>query len=132
MNTDSDPDLSPRLSRLLRADATRVPAGLAARVSAASVVHLPSRRPAVVARLSWRWAAAAAALTLAAGISMRVGSTRPTEGVEGDTTIAVVIEAADESSLGQELHDLDTVRGVRLSDLDDEMRFLLADGRVDG
>ena len=130
----NDHDLSPsqRLERLLRADAGRTPAGLASRVFEASARHLPERRPLVIARLSYRWLAAAAALLLACGVALRLGSVRVQDESDGHATIAGVIDAADESSLGEDLRSIDAVRGVRLADLDDEMRFLLADGRVDG
>ena len=131
MTNETDPSASPRLERLLRAEAGRTPAGLAARVFAASMHELPARQP-VIARLSFRWLAAAAALLLAAGIALRFGATRAHDEGDGHATIAVVIEASDESSIGEDLRTIDSVRGVRLSDLDDEMRFLLADGRVDG
>lgn len=131
MTYDNDPSPSQRLERLLRADARRVPAGLAERVFEASVRHLPARQP-VIARLSFRWIAAAAALLLAAGLALRLGAVRSQDPGESSATIAVVIDASDESSLGEDVRSIDAVRGVRLSDLDDEMRLLLADGRVDG
>lgn len=132
MTNEPDPSPSPRLERLLRADAGRVPAGLASRVFEASVRNLPERRPLVFEPRSYRWIAAAAALLLAAGAAMRLGTVRAQDESEGHATIAGVIDASDESSLGEDLRSIDAVRGVRLADIDDEMRFLLADGRVDG
>ena len=132
MTNDNDPIPSPRLERLLRADADRLPAGLASRVFEASVRHLPERQPLVIGRRSYRWLAAAAALLLACGLALRLGTVRAHDEGEGHATIAGVIDASDESSIGEDLRSIDAVRGVRLADLDDEMRFLLADGRVDG
>ena len=132
MTNDTDHPSSPRLERLLRADAGRMPAGLASRVFEASVSHLPERRPLVIMRRSYRWLAAAAALLVACGVGLRLGTVRMHEESGGHATIAGVIDAADESSIGEDLRSIDAVRGVRLADLDDEMRFLLADGRVDG
>ena len=62
MTNETDPSPSPRLERLLRADAGRMPAGLASRVFEASVRHLPERQPLVFARVTHRWIAAAAAI----------------------------------------------------------------------
>jgi len=132
MTNETDPSPSPRLERLLRADAGRMPAGLASRVFEASVRHLPERQPLVFARVTHRWIAAAAALLLAVGAALRLGSVRAHDEGDAHATIAGVIDAADETSLGEDLRNINAVRGVRLADLDDEMRFVLADGRVDG
>ena len=133
MASESDPNLSPRLARLLRADASRTPSGLSQRVFDASVGSLPDVASArgVIGRLSWRWVAAAAVLLLAGGIAMRLGlSTGVSDGSE--SMLTVVIESTGGDGFGEEVGSIAAVRGGGYAELDAEMRLLLADGRIDG
>lgn len=132
MQHDPDSIPSPRLQRLLRARASQpVPAGLAERVFRASLTHLPESRQAseVIARVSFRWLAAAAALLLAAGLALWTSVPHGTDDAPG-ASLAAVLDASDAADGGDDLSSLRAVHGARFSDLDDEMRVLLADGRV--
>ena len=128
-----EPDSSPRLDRLLRASARRQPAGLSDRLFEASVTSLPARSasPWVLHRTSFRWLAAAAALLLAAGVSLRLMQARDLDATP-DLTLTMVIEGADDASLGEDIVQIGGLRDTGLSDLDDEMSRLLADARVGG
>ena len=133
MAPESDLNPSPRLARLLRADASRAPAGLSQRVFDASVGSLPDVRSAsgVLGRLSWRWVAAAAALLVAGGVALRLGmTTGASDGTE--SMLTVVIESTGGEGFGEDVGSIDVVRGGGFADLDAEMRLLLADGRIDG
>jgi len=133
MASESDFNPSPRLARLLRADASRAPAGLSQRVFDASVGSLPDVRSAsgVIGRLSWRWVAAAAVLLVAGGIALRLGMTSvASDGSE--SMLTVVIESTGGDGFGEDVGSIAAVRGGGLADLDAEMRLLLADGRIDG
>ena len=129
MQNDPDPIQSPRLARLLHGRASQpTPTGLSERVFRASVTHLPAVRqaPAVIARVSFRWLAAAAALLLAAGLALALSVPRGSDEAPG-APLSVVLDASD---AGDELASLRALHGARFSDLDDEMSVLLADGRV--
>jgi hypothetical protein len=133
MTPDTDPNLTPRLERLLRANASRMPTGLSDRVFDASVGMLPDVRSAsgVIGRLSWRWVAAAAALLLTCGIALRLaGSASPSDGSE--SLLTVVIDSTGGEGFGEDVGSIAAVRGGGFDDLDQEMRLLLADGRLDG
>jgi hypothetical protein len=133
MKPESDSNLSPRLERLFRASASGLPAGLSDRVFDASVGMLPDVRSAsgVIGRLSWRWVAAAAAMLMACGIGLRLaGSAVPTDGSE--SLLAVVIDSTGGDGFGEDVGSIAAVRGGGFEDLDQEMRLLLADGRLDG
>ena len=128
-----DPESSPRLDRLFRAAANRTPAGLTDRLHAASAPLLPGvvLTPPVLHRIGFRWLAAAAALLLAAGLSLRL--VHPADpGSLPELTVAMVVQGSDGSPLGEEIVAISGVRDTRLSDLDDEMNQLLADARIDG
>ena len=132
MTPTPDPSQSPRLDRLLAAQASRVPVDLTERVFRASAPMLPldAEAPAVIARVSFRWLAAAAALLLAAGLALRLTAMHlPEEGSEASLT--AVIAVSGDGVLGEELSSVNSVRGAGFSDLDDEMQLLLK-GRVDG
>jgi len=133
MAPESDPNLSPRLARLFRSDASRTPSGLSQRVFDASVASLPdvSSATGVIGRLSWRWIAAAAMLLLACGIALRLGmSTGTSDGSE--SMLTVVIESTGGDGFGEDVGSIAAVRGGGFAELDAEMRMLLADGRIDG
>ena len=132
MTIEPDSRPSARLERLLRVDAARAPAGLAARVFEASVSHLPVAAVPVVARLSFRWIAAAAALALASGVALRLGTASSVDEPRGHASVAGVIDAADDASFGQDMRDIVVARDGDFTDLDHEMARLLAPMRVDG
>lgn len=105
---------------------------LSDRVYRASVLRLPVdvQAPAVIARISFRWLAAAAALLLATGLALRFGlGHAPEDGSEDSLT--AVLAVSDDGALGEEFASVNSVRGAGFSDLDDEMQLLLQ-GRVDG
>jgi hypothetical protein len=133
MTSMHEPDSSPRLDRLLRAAAGRQPAGLTDRLFEASVSSLPAAVPSpwVLHRTGFRWLAAAAALLLAAGVSLRLMQTDALDATP-DLTLTMVIEGADDTSLGEDIVQIGGLRDTGLSDLDDEMSRLLADARVGG
>ena len=133
MTSMHEPDSSPRLDRLLRAAAARQPAGLTDRLFEASVSRLPAAVPSpwVLHRTGFRWLAAAAALLLAAGVSLRLMQTDARDAMP-DLTLTMVIEGADDTSLGEDIVQIGGLRDTGLSDLDDEMSRLLADARVGG
>jgi hypothetical protein len=101
-------------------------------VFGASVSSLPghARSGAVIARLSWRWVAAAAALLLSCSLALRLGAA-----VSGDQAeaplLAVVIESSGGRVLGDDFAPIEAVHGGGLADLDDEIHLVLADGRFD-
>lgn len=105
---------------------------LADRVYRASASALPvdSQAPAVIARLSFRWLAAAAALLLATGLALRFGLWHSQDDGSEDSLTAV-LAVSDDAALGEEFASVNSVRGAGFSDLDDEMQQLLR-GRVDG
>lgn len=127
---DSHP--SPRLDRMLRSEASRQPAGLVHRLFEASA-FLPRavESPPVLHRLGFRWLAAAAALLLAAGLSMRLARSAGHE-TRADLTITMVVQGSDASSLGEEIVAISGTGETRYDDLDDEISMLLADARIDG
>lgn len=132
MMSTPDPDHSPRLHRLLGAQAARVPAGLAERLYHASVPMLPAdeQAPAVLARLSFRWVAAAAALLLASGLALRFTAMHvPDDG--GEANVTAVMAVSGDGVLGEDFSTVNAMQGVGLNDLDAEMQLLLK-GRVDG
>ncbi len=128
-----EPSMSPRLERLLRLQASRVPPGLADRVFQASAPLLPASdmAPHIIGRLSFRWLAAAAALAVAAGAAFHFVSST-SESQDSDFTLAVVIEDPGDAILGEELFNLTTLQGTGLDDFDAEMQLVLAEGGVDG
>ena len=132
MHEQPEPIQDARLERLLRARAaTPMPTGMQERVFRASLAELPSSRqaPAVIARLSFRWLAAAAALLLAAGLAMRWSASTDADDASG-VSLAVVLEASDDANLGDELPSLKAMHGARFADLDDEMNMVLGAGRM--
>ena len=132
MHEQPEPIQDARLERLLRARAAApMPTGMQERVFRASLAELPSSRqaPAVIARLSFRWLAAAAALLLAAGLTMRWSAATDADDASG-VSLAVVLEASDDANLGDELPSLKAMHGARFADLDDEMNMVLGAGRM--
>ena len=132
MHEQPEPIQDARLERLLRARAaTPMPTGMQERVFRASLAELPSFRqaPAVIARLSFRWLAAAAALLLAAGLAMRWSASTDADDASG-ISLAVVLEASDDANLGDDLPSLKAMHGARFADLDDEMNMVLGAGRM--
>lgn len=132
MRPEPDPIHDPRLTRLLGVRASApVPAGLSDRVFRASLQVLPQSPGTreVVGRISFRWLAAAAALLLVAGLAMRWSAANEPEEPAG-TSLAVVLEASDDSNLGDELPSLKAMHGARFADLDDEMNRVLGSGRM--
>ncbi len=132
MHPEPDPIHDPRLERLLQARATGpVPSGLSERVFRASVTMLPASQetPAILARISFRWLAAAAALLLVAGLALRWSASGESDETSG-TSLAVVLEVSDDANLGDELPSLKAMHGARFADLDDEMSCILGSGRV--
>jgi hypothetical protein len=127
-----DPHPSPRLDRLLRSEASRQPAGLVNRLFEVSAPLLPRavESPVVLHRLGFRWLAAAAALLLAAGLSMRLARSAGRE-TPTDLTLTMVVQGSDASSLGEEIVTISGTGETRYDDLDDEMSLLLADTRID-
>jgi len=128
-----EPESSPRLDRLLRVSARRQPVGLAHRLFEASAPMLPCvvEAPPVLHRIGFRWLAAAAALLLAAGVSLRLmRSSDP--GMASELNLAMVVDGSDASSLGEEIVGIRGAGDTRLDDLDHEMSLLLADARFDG
>ena len=86
--------------------------------------------PAVLARLSFRWVAAAAALLLASGLALRFTAMHaPDDGSEANLT--AVMAVAGDGVLGEDFSTVNSMQGVGLNDLDAEMQLLLK-GRVDG
>lgn len=133
MSPEAEDFHSPRLDRLLRARAARVPSGLSHRVFDASVGMLPgvTARSGVLARISWRWVAAAAVLLLAGGVSLRLGGASGPSG-ESESMLAAVIDSRGDDGLSDDLGSIAEVRGGGYADLDAEMRLVLASGRIDG
>ena len=133
MSPEADDFRSPRLDRLLRARAARVPSGLSHRVFEASVGMLPGAgaRSGVLARISWRWVAAAAVLVLAGGLTLRLGGASASS-EESESMLAAVIDSRGDDAFGDELGSIAEVRGGGYADLDAEMRLVLASGRIDG
>jgi hypothetical protein len=56
----------------------------------------------------------------------------PAESEHPEYTLTMLVEGADESSLGEAIVNLNSARGTGLADLDAEMRLFLSDARVDG
>lgn len=131
MRTMHESEPPARLARLLKASA-EVPPGLSDRLVRASLPQLPRvEAPVVLWRISWHRFAAAAALLLAAGLVLR-WMAEPAEPEHPEYTLTMLVEGADESSLGEAIVNLNSARGTGLDDLDAEMQLFLADKRVDG
>lgn len=130
MSSSHEPESSPRLDRLFRVSAGRQPSGLVSRLFEASVPMLPraEQAPPVLHRIGFRWLAAAAVLTVSAGLSLRW--VRASEAsASSPLAIAMVVDGSDAASLGEDIVTISGLRDTGLDDLDQEMSQLLADSR---
>lgn len=87
--------------------------------------------PPVLHRIGFRWLAAAAALLLAAGLSLRIMRSSDL-GMAPELNLAMVVDGSDAASLGEEIVGIRGTGDTRLDDLDHEMSLLLSDARFDG